>query len=68
MAKEREKPKTRKNTTKVFLTLFVITGPVWGLALALYLTSIGAFGELPSIEQIANPETKLATEIITEDN
>ena len=68
MAKEKETPVKRKITKKVILTVLVITGPVWGLALALYLTSIGAFGELPSIEQIANPETKLATEIITEDN
>ena len=65
MAKEKETPVKRKITKKVILTVLVITGPVWGLALALYLTSIGAFGELPSIEQIANPETKLATEIIT---
>ena len=28
---------------------------------------MGVFGELPNIVQIANPETKLATEIITED-
>ena len=28
---------------------------------------MGVFGELPNIAQIANPETKLATEIITED-
>ncbi|MGB2275199.1 MAG: transglycosylase domain-containing protein, partial [Schleiferiaceae bacterium] len=68
MAKDKETPVKRKITKKVFLTVLVITSPVWGLALALYLTSIGAFGELPSIEQIANPETKLATEIITEDN
>ena len=68
MSKEKESPVKRKITKKVILTVLVITGPVWGLALALYLTSIGAFGELPSIEQIANPETKLATEIITEDN
>jgi penicillin-binding protein 1A len=68
MAKEKETSVKRKNTKKIILTSLVITGPVWGLALALYLTSIGAFGELPSIEQIANPETKLATEIITEDN
>ena len=68
MAKEKEKQVKRKNTTKIILTILVITGPFCGLALALFLTSIGAFGELPSIEQIANPETKLATEIITEDN
>ena len=28
---------------------------------------MGVFGELPNIAQIANPDTKLATEIITED-
>jgi len=67
MAKQQEEGVKRKYTKQVVWSLVILTGPVWGLALALYLTSLGAFGKLPSIEQIANPDTKLATEIITED-
>src|SRR6056300_890581 len=67
MAKQKEETAKRKYTKQVVWSLVILTGPVWGLALALYLTSLGAFGKLPSIEQIANPDTKLATEIITED-
>ena len=67
MAKQQEEGAKRKYTKQVVWSLVIFTGPVWGLALALYLTSLGAFGKLPSIEQIANPDTKLATEIITED-
>ena len=67
MSEEVVKKKKRSYRKQIILTFLVITAPFWGLGFALYLTSLGVFGELPSIEQIANPETKLATEIITED-
>ena len=35
--------------------------------LLFFLTSLGLFGELPSIEDIANPPTKLASQIISSD-
>ena len=57
----------RKYTKQILVAFIILTGPVWGLAGLLFLTSIGTFGTLPSVEQISNPETKLATEIITED-
>ena len=66
MAQEKEKKK-RNYRKQIIWTAVVVTGPVWGLTLLLSLTSMGVFGELPNIAQIANPETKLATEIITED-
>ena len=66
MAQEKEKKK-RNYRKQIIWTAVVLTGPVWGLTLLLSLTSMGVFGELPNIAQIANPETKLATEIITED-
>ena len=66
--------KTEKTATKkksyvkqIIITLVVLTGPLWGLSLMLFLTSLGTFGTLPSVAQISNPQTKLATEIITED-
>jgi penicillin-binding protein 1A len=66
MAQEKEKKK-RNYRKQIIWTAVVLTGPVWGLTLLLSLTNMGVFGELPNIAQIANPETKLATEIITED-
>ena len=66
MAHEIEKKK-RNYRKQIIWTVVVLTGPVWGLTVLLSLTSMGVFGELPNIAQIANPDTKLATEIITED-
>ncbi len=66
MAQEKEKKK-RNYRKQIIWTVVVLTGPVWGLTVLLSLTSMGVFGELPNIAQIANPDTKLATEIITED-
>ena len=66
MAQEKEKKK-RNYRKQIIWTAIVLTGPVWGLTVLLSLTSMGVFGELPNIAQIANPDTKLATEIITED-
>ena len=66
MAQEIEKKK-RNYRKQIIWTVVVLTGPVWGLTVLLSLTSMGVFGELPNIAQIANPDTKLATEIITED-
>ena len=67
MAQEKEKKK-RNYRKQIIWTAVVLTGPVWGLTVLLSLTSMGVFGELPNIAQIANPDTKLATEIITEDS
>ena len=66
MAQEIEKKK-RNYRKQIIWTAVVLTGPVWGLSILLSLTNMGVFGELPNIAQIANPDTKLATEIITED-
>ena len=45
----------------------VVGGPTL-LVLLLLLTWAGLFGSLPSTEEIANPKSYLATEIITSDN
>ena len=58
-----------KNITKaksIFLWLFVLS-PIIILLLTLYLTSVGLFGDLPSFEQLENPKSNLATEIISSD-
>jgi penicillin-binding protein 1A len=62
-------PKKQRNFRKqIVLTALIITSPVWGLGFLLTLTYYGVFGDLPNVEQIANPDTKLATQIITEDD
>jgi len=51
---------------KILLWL-IITSPFFGLFLLVNLTAIGVFGDLPSFEQLENPNNNLATEIISED-
>jgi penicillin-binding protein 1A len=46
--------------------LLVLSVPV-GIFLLFFLTSSRAFWSLPSIEDIANPPTKLASQIISSD-
>lgn len=45
----------------------VILGPILFLFLIVLLTSIGLFGSLPTIEDLANPRSNLASEIISSD-
>ena len=51
---------------KILLWL-IITSPFFGLFLIVNLTAIGVFGDLPTFEQLENPNNNLATEIISED-
>ena len=58
MATEKPTPKKKRNFRKpVIITALIVTGPIWGLTLLLSLTAAEVFGPLPSIEQIANPDT-----------
>ena len=61
-------PKKRNFRKQVIWTVLAITSPVWGLTIMLSLTVAEVFYPLPNIEQIANPDTKLATQIISEDD
>ncbi|MFN5318680.1 MAG: penicillin-binding protein 1A [Bacteroidia bacterium] len=45
-----------------------IAGPVAFVFLILLLTSIGVFGALPTIEELANPRSNLASEIYSSEN
>jgi len=64
------KKTTKKNTPKPnhrkwkVLTWLVVLAPVLGLA-GLFL--LASFSDLPKVEDLANPETKLATQIFTSD-
>ena len=51
---------------KILLWL-IITSPFFGLFLLVNLTALGVFGDLPTFEQLENPNNNLATEIISED-
>jgi penicillin-binding protein 1A len=55
-----------KNIKIVALWLLVFS-PFLALIGVLYGTASGAFGSLPTFEQLENPQNKLATEIISED-
>ena len=52
---------------KVFSVWLFVLSPVIILLVTLYLTSVGLFGDLPSFEQLENPKSNLATEIISSD-
>ncbi len=58
-----------KLTTKRAVRLFwlVITAPFALLLFLLGLTAIGTFGRLPSFEELENPKSNVASEIISED-
>ena len=45
----------------------IVAGPVLFLFLLVMLTSVGLFGKLPTIEDLANPRSNLASEIISAD-
>ena len=65
---------TKKNTRNFLYNIFAIIGgmivmsPVVILLFCVYLAKIGSFGELPDFQELENPETNLATEIISIDN
>ena len=52
---------------KVFSVWLFVLSPIIILLVTLYLTSVGWFGDLPSFEQLENPKSNLATEIISSD-
>jgi penicillin-binding protein 1A len=45
----------------------IVAGPILFLFLLVMLTSVGLFGKLPTIEDLANPRSNLASEIISAD-
>ena len=72
MAKKLENKANKKGQKSDFrkivkwFWLLVLSLPVF-LFLLLFVTWAGAFGQLPSIKEIANPQTKLASQIISLD-
>ncbi len=59
--------KKTSQSQKVFSVWLFVISPITILLVTLYLTSVGVFGDLPSFEQLENPKSNLATEIISSD-
>ncbi len=56
-----------KPKRKILWVWSIILGPFVFLALLVFLVSIGTFGVLPSIEELQNPVSNLASEVYTSD-
>lgn len=70
MTNKKTGKKTKKTTTKaswVKWIWIIILFPVLSIFLVVLLTSLGVFGSLPTIEDLANPRSNLASEIISSD-
>ena len=57
------KDKTRKRVTRWFW--IIITFPI--VLIVLLLSLVWAFADIPSFEELENPESKLATQVLAED-
>lgn len=60
-------PKSDPITRFIKWVWLIIAGPFLLLFLIVLLTSVGLFGKLPTIEDLANPRSNLASEIISSD-
>jgi penicillin-binding protein 1A len=64
---EHKKTTTNNFSSYIKLFWFLILGGTSGLILIFLLASWGVFGELPSFEELENPEKNLASEVISID-
>ncbi len=63
--KTKEKPKNFKKYLLYFWSIFALG--ILAVAFIFLLAGWGAFGEMPTFEELENPETNLATEVISAD-
>lgn len=65
----KKKTKKQDNDFRTFVKWFwmVLLAVPLGITFVMFITWLGAFGPLPSISEIADPPTKLASEIISYD-
>ncbi|MDR1459114.1 MAG: transglycosylase domain-containing protein [Bacteroidales bacterium] len=62
------KKKSKKKTNKTIKRLWIIFGGGWAFIFLFFIfISLGWLGFMPSFEELENPKTNLATEIISED-
>ncbi len=64
MAQTKKEVKKKKNYRWLWYIVFI---PVGLILLMLILTAAGVFGRMPSFEELENPKSNLATEVISED-
>lgn len=65
--KDKEKKGILHSRRAVNVLWIVIAAPVLLLLLMILITASGAFGKLPTFEELENPKSNLATEIYSED-
>ena len=63
--KTKEKPNNFKKYLLYFWSVFVLG--ILAVVFIFLLAGWGAFGEMPTFEELENPETNLATEVISAD-
>ncbi|MGB0402878.1 MAG: penicillin-binding protein 1A [Salibacteraceae bacterium] len=61
------KPKKRKYSRQVLILWILLLAPIGSFWLLMIGVSNGLFGELPSIDELENPKSNLATEVYTAD-
>ncbi len=67
--KKEAEAKKKKKIKKIIRILWILLiTPIISVILLFYLISKGQMGFMPSIEELANPKSVLATEIISSDN
>ena len=66
MAEETKKPNTFLRYTKFFWKAYFFG--FLGILAYFFLTSLGVLGDMPSFEELENPDANLATEIYSADN
>jgi penicillin-binding protein 1A len=62
----RKKPNSFLRYTKFFWKLYLFG--LLGVLSYFFLTSLGVLGDMPSFEELENPDANLATEIYSADN
>ena len=67
MAKSKKKKPKRSFRTFVKWFWILFAAGIFSIVLIFLLASWGAFGEMPTFERLENPQTNLATEIISAD-
>ena len=68
MAKEKTNKKNSSNTSGGVKWLWrLFFGGVFGVILILLLANFGAFGEMPSIEELQNPKASEASQVLADD-
>ena len=67
MSKSKKLSKKKFRFYSFILWLIVIT-PIFIVLGLFYFASVGGFGDMPDLEVLENPKTKLASEIISSDN